>query len=108
MMTRRHALKLGATAALGTCFSSACAAPGAGKPGLKLGVASYSLAKLSPDEVIHVLHDLDIQYVSLYRTHCPWNGTADECRAAAKKFTDAGLTVTGSGVPSGLTSLFNS
>lgn len=66
--------------------------------GLKLGVASYSLAKKTPEEVIAVLKGLHIQYVSLYRTHCPWAGSADDCRQAAKKFTDAGLTVTGSGV----------
>ncbi len=68
------------------------------KATLKLGVASYSLAKKTPEEVIAILKGLDIQYVSLFRSHCPWDRSADECRAAAKKFTDAGLTVTGSGV----------
>jgi sugar phosphate isomerase/epimerase len=65
---------------------------------LKLGVASYSLANSTPDQVIAALKSLRINYVSLYKTHCPWAGSAEECRAAARKFTDAGLTVTGSGV----------
>lgn len=65
---------------------------------LKLGVASYSLSKSSPAEVVAVLKQLQITRVSLYKTHCPWGGTAEECRAAAKVFTDAGLTITGSGV----------
>jgi inosose dehydratase len=100
MMNRRKALKLttvtafGAWTGAGLLTNSAKAAP----PSLKLGVASYSLTKQSPEEVIATLKQLQIQYVSLYRTHCPWGGTAEECRAAAKKFTDAGLTVTGSGV----------
>lgn len=65
---------------------------------LKLGVASYSLSKSSPQEVVAVLKQLQISRVSLYKTHCPWGGTPEECRAAAKVFTDAGLTITGSGV----------
>jgi sugar phosphate isomerase/epimerase len=68
------------------------------KTSLKLGVASYSLANKTPAEAIAILKKLEIKYVSLYRTHCPWNGTPEQCRDAAKVFTDAGLTVTGSGV----------
>ena len=65
---------------------------------MKLGVASYSLSNLPVPAVIAELKEWDIHYVTLYHTHCPWEGTAEQCRAAAKKFTDAGLVVTGSGV----------
>jgi len=95
-MNRRTALKMGAFAALGA-WAGGCMG-GSGKRPLKLGVASYSLANKSPEEVVAVLKQLSIENVSLYRTHCPWGGTADQCRAAVKIFTDAGLTVTGSGV----------
>jgi inosose dehydratase len=100
MITRRKALKLTAITAFGTWTGAGNFANNAraATPALKLGVASYSLTKLSPEEVIATLKQIQIQYVSLYRTHCPWGGTAEECRVAAKKFTDAGLTVTGSGV----------
>jgi inosose dehydratase len=97
MMNRRQALKMTTMTALGTWAGAGVVRAG-GKSALKLGVASYSLTKESPEEVIATLKELQIRYVSLYRTHCPWDGTAEECQAAAKKFTDAGLTVTGSGV----------
>jgi len=100
MITRRKALKFTAITAFGAWTGAGCMSnrEKAATPALKLGVASYSLTKQSPEEVIATLKQLQIQYVSLYRTHCPWGGTAEECRVAAKKFTDAGLTVTGSGV----------
>jgi len=96
MMTRRHALKIAATTAIGTWLGNACM--GEPQPRLKLGVASISLSQKPPEEVIRFLKAQNIHYVSLFRTHCPWNGTAEECRAAAKKFTDAGLTISGSAV----------
>src|SRR5271163_2957309 len=96
-MNRREALKrIGALAALG-----AANLPVFGQSGsqpLTLGVASWSLNKLTADEVIHALKELDIRFVSLHKAHCPWGGTADECRAVAQKFRDAGFTVTSSGV----------
>jgi inosose dehydratase len=107
LLSRREALKLAALAGLGLPFAGALSASAAEvhipmlkdrTAGLKLGVASYSLNKLTAEQVIAALRQLQIKYVSLYKTHCPWNGTPEECRAAAKKFKDAGLTITGSGV----------
>jgi len=97
LLTRRQALKTAALAAAGVCARGVLGAPG-GATVLQLGVASYSLARLSPEEVIAALKKINIRNVSLYKTHCPWGGTAEQCRAAAQKFRDAGLTVTGSGV----------
>ena len=105
-LTRREALKLAALATLGLPFAGALSASAAevrvpmlrNSSRLKLGVASYSLNKLSADAVITVLKDLQIRYVSLYKTHCPWDGTPEQCRAAANKFKQAGLVITGSGV----------
>ena len=95
-MTRREALKLAGLAAIGAWTGSAVAAES--EPRLKLGVASYSLSNLTADAVIAELKKLDIHYVTLFKSHCPWDKTPEDCRAAAKKFTDAGLTITGSGV----------
>jgi sugar phosphate isomerase/epimerase len=97
LLSRRQALKTAALAAAGVWARGVLGAPG-GATVLQLGVASYSLARLSPEEVIAALKKINIRNVSLYKTHCPWGGTADQCRAAAQKFRDAGLTVTGSGV----------
>ena len=97
-MTRRESLKqIAALAALGFT-GGAVFGQNSSSRALTLGVASYSLSALTPEQVIHALADLDIHDLSLFKTHCPWGGTADACRAAAQKFRDAGLAVTGSGV----------
>ncbi len=68
-------------------------------PALKLGLASYSLAKLPVDEVIAVLKQLELTAVSLYKTHCAWSdGTPDECKGVVQKFSDAGIAVTSTGM----------
>ena len=68
-------------------------------PALKLGVASYSLAKLPVEGVIAVLKELEITGVSLYKSHAPWaDGTPEQCRAVVQKFSDAGITVTSTGM----------
>ena len=68
-------------------------------PALKLGVASYSLAKLTVEEVIAVLQQLEITAVSLYKSHAPWaDGTPEECKAVVQKFSDSGITVTSTGM----------
>ena len=97
-MTRREALKLSALAACGAWTGAGCVSEGKRERPLKLGVASYSLSNLPAEAVIAELQKLDIHYVTLFHTHCPWDGTPEQCRAAAKKITDAGLTVTGTGV----------
>jgi sugar phosphate isomerase/epimerase len=97
-MNRRQALKLTALSAAGLWAGAGCASAEKRGPALKLGVASYSLSNLPASAVIAELQKLDIHYVTLFRTHCPWDGTPEQCRAAAKKFTDAGLAVTGTGV----------
>lgn len=106
MFSRRDALKLGVLAAAGLpALHSASAADSHPVTPfvrralrLKLGVASYSLGKLSVEQVIESLKQLEISYVSLYKSHAPWGGSAEECRAVAQKFKDAGITITGTGV----------
>ena len=57
------------------------------------------MSKLPPDKVIAAAKRLDLHNVSLFGSHCPWaGGTAEQCRAAAQKFKDAGLAITGCGV----------
>lgn len=97
-MTRRDAIKLAGLAALGSCTGTHGFAEEKHDSPLKLGVASIVMSNFPAEAVIAELKKIQIQYVTLFKTHCPWGGTADECRAAAKKFTDAGITPTGSGV----------
>jgi inosose dehydratase len=108
-LNRREALKVAALSALslpliGVASASAAEANSTIKrasraPVLKLGVASYSLSKLPVEEVIVVLKQLEITGVSLYKSHAPWaDGTPEECRAVVQKFSDAGITVTSTGM----------
>ena len=108
-LNRRDALKVAALSAfslplIGITSASADEPIVYGKnprqsPALKLGLASYSLAKLPVEGVIAALKQLEITAVSLYKTHAPWaDGTPDDCKAAVQKFTDAGIAVTSTGM----------
>ena len=108
-LNRRAALKAAALTALSfpllgatTALAAEAASPakkGGRSPALKLGLASYSLAKLPVEEVIAVLKQLELTAVSLYKSHAPWaDGTPDECKAVVQKFSDAGIAVTSTGM----------
>jgi len=104
LLSRRAALKMTALTSVGGLVAQfrlraqpATPAPSR-KSALKLGLASYSLASLSVEEVIATLKQLQLENVSLYKAHAPWSGTAAECRAVAQKFKDTGIAITGSGV----------
>jgi inosose dehydratase len=109
-VTRREAIRkaalagillplAGAARALGADDAGPAAAPAPGAPGLSLGLAGYSLRKLSLDAAIATLKELKITSVSLYKVHLPiLLGTPDECRDMARRFRDAGITLTSTGV----------
>jgi inosose dehydratase len=104
--SRRDALKGAALAAIGfpllrplSMFAAAPISLPDRTRGIKLGLASYTLNTLTVDQVIAVASQLELKTVSLFRLHCPWGtGTVEECRAVVKKFADAGITVTSTGV----------
>src|SRR5471032_3370510 len=107
-MTRREILKRAAFAGMLLPVAGAATAvravadplpdtPSGGR--LSLGLATYSLRKLPTDDAIKALGELGITRVSLFRVHMPIvEGTPEGCRIIVKKFTDAGITVTGTGV----------
>jgi sugar phosphate isomerase/epimerase len=108
-LNRRDALKVAALGALsiplfGVATDSAAENTSSIKKinrasALKLGIASFSLAKSPIEEVIAVLKKLEINGVALYKIHAPWaDGTPEECKAVVQKFADAGITVTSTGV----------
>jgi len=107
--SRRDVLKLASLTALGlpllgcASMSTPAAGPAAKTaprpPGLKLGLATFTLAKLPVEGVIATLKPLEITAVSLYKTHAPWSdGTPAQCREAVQKFRDAGIAVTSTGM----------
>src|SRR5262249_39327312 len=99
-LTRRDLIKTGAltAASLGLKMPElvfgAPVAPDPGDPwrGLKVGVASYTLRKFSLDYSIKAIQEVGLKYVSRKDPHLPMKGTADERKAVAQKFKDAGIT----------------
>jgi inosose dehydratase len=72
---------------------------GPAQPKLTLGIATYSLRTLAIDAAIDALKAMQVRSVSAFRTHLPIAlGTPDECRAAAQRFRDAGLSLASTGV----------
>jgi len=71
------------------------AAPMAGRDpwrGLKVGVASYTLRKMPLPEAIRAIQRVGLRYVSIKDFHLPLTSRADERRAAAARFKEAGIT----------------
>jgi inosose dehydratase len=88
-------LRLGvgrADAAQGTP-AAAGAAPAADPwRGLKVGVASYTLRKLPLEQAITAIQRVGLRYVSIKDFHLPLTSTAEERRAVARRFQEAGIT----------------
>jgi inosose dehydratase len=104
--TRRDALKMAAVAAAGIPLARAESLAAAdAQPAvdhtlpLSLGVAGYTFSSLTIPQVIESLKQVEIDAVTLYKTHAPFStGTPDECKAAVQKLADAGIKVTSTGV----------
>jgi inosose dehydratase len=60
--------------------------------GLKIGVASYTLRKMPLDEAIRAIQRVGLHYVSIKDAHLPMKSSAEERRAVAEKFKEAGIT----------------
>jgi sugar phosphate isomerase/epimerase len=103
-MKRRNLMKGAALAAALPLTRAAWAAeakaeaPGAGASrrdpwrGLKVGVASYTLRKMSLDAAIQAIQRVGLSYVSIKDFHLPMTSTADDRRAVAARFKAAGIT----------------
>jgi sugar phosphate isomerase/epimerase len=68
-----------------------------GKMPFVLGVASYSLRKLSRADAIAAIKKLGVTYVSIKSFHLPLEGTAAETKAGADEFRKAGITILSGG-----------
>jgi inosose dehydratase len=66
--------------------------------GLKVGLASYSFSKLPLDAAIKGIGRCGVNFVSIKDAHLPLKSTADERKAGAQKFRDAGITPLSCGV----------
>src|SRR5262245_14227665 len=64
---------------------------------IKLGVASYSLRKLSRKQTIAAIQELKTPYLNIKEFHLPYSSTPSELEAGRKEFEDAGLKIVGGG-----------
>ena len=64
---------------------------------VKLGVASYSLRKLSRADAIQAIRELETPYVNIKSFHLPYETSAEERAAGRAEFENAGLRIVGSG-----------
>lgn len=103
---RRAFLKTAVAGAAGVALS-ACQRPavggpapmagGAAAPGVKLGVASYSLRKFPRDRAIQMVKALNTPYINLKSFHMPYEASPAELAAARREIEAAGLQIVGGG-----------
>jgi sugar phosphate isomerase/epimerase len=110
LVTRREALAktamaglmlplAGAARAFGALEAAGPAAAPQAAARLNLGLATYSFRKLPVDAAIAACKLLGVTSVSVFRVHVPiLLGSPDDCRDAAKRFRDAGLSIASTGV----------
>jgi len=102
-LSRRNFVRLGVSAAAvaplaGLGPRSHAAAPEAGARGgdswrgLKVGIASYTFSRLPLDTTIDAIRRVGVGYVSIKDAHLPLKSSAQERKAVARKFLDAGIT----------------
>ena len=100
-MKRKHFLKLaGLTSIASTASITGFATAPDRKQAvdLQLGLASYTLRKLSLEDVIKTATRLNLKGIALKSMHMPLEASAEETKAAAEKVRAAGLKLYGAGV----------
>lgn len=95
--TSRRELLGGAAAALVAANASFAAPVTNDDAGFKLGVASYSLRKLSRADAIKGLEALNVRYINIKDFHAPLKATPEELKQARTDFESAGIQILGVG-----------
>ena len=65
---------------------------------VEIGIASYGLRKLSVDEVIELMNDLQLSKISIKSMHLPLDSGREHIESTIKKMRDAGLDPYAAGV----------
>ena len=104
LFSRRHIIKTGLLTAVGSSLvrnSTAAVATyadlaynGIKDPwhDFKAGIASYTFRKLSVDDTIKAMQQLELNYISIKDFHLPLTSSLDERKAVIQKFKDGGIT----------------
>ncbi len=93
----RRGFVSGSVAAAGLPFAGTFPALAAATGGIPVGVATYSLRKLSRPQAIEILKKLNAKEISIKEFHLRYNETPEQIAAGAKEFRDAGFTVLSGG-----------
>lgn len=102
--TRRDFLRTSSLAVAGIAAGSsllprlARGADDAAAPAIRLGMASYSLRKFSQADAIAMTREAGLDNICFKSFHLPLNASAEQCAAASKACSDAGVTLYGVGV----------
>jgi inosose dehydratase len=102
VLSRRGFVRVGAAAAAlsplaGPASHAVAQAPEPGGRGgdplrgLKLGIASYSFNRLPREAAIEAIRRVGVHYASIKDAHLSLKSSAEERKAAAKQFLDAGI-----------------
>lgn len=94
MSTRREVLKMGGLAAAGLMAPRIAMAKGAAP--VKLGIASYTFRKFTPDQLIGFMHEIKTPYLNLKDVHLPMT-PADAAPKQAAAYRAAGLQLRAAG-----------
>ncbi|WP_263409446.1 sugar phosphate isomerase/epimerase family protein [Terriglobus tenax] len=94
MSTRREVLKMGGLAAAGLMAPRIAMAKGAAP--VKLGIASYTFRKFTPDQLIGFMHEIKTPYLNLKDVHLPMT-PADAAPKQAAVYRAAGLQLRAAG-----------
>lgn len=94
-MSTRRTFLTGAAALAAAPALSAASTTAAGD--LKIGVATYSLRKLSRAQALDALKALHVEYVSVKEMHLPYKATPEDLAAGRKEFEAAGLKILSGG-----------
>lgn len=97
-MNRRDFLMTACAGAAGLAAMNVRAADADPFRGLKVGLASYSVNKMSFDEMAALLKDLGLHYVSLKDIHLKQTLSKEEIQTQVAKLKDAGITLMSCGV----------
>jgi len=95
--SRRELLGGAAAAFAGARFSFAAPVTNDESGGFKLGVASYSMRKLSRADAIKGLQALKVRYVNIKDFHAAMKSTPEELAQVRKDFETAGIQILGVG-----------
>lgn len=93
----RRELMGGTVAALASLGVSSAAPKATEDSTFKLGVASYSLRKLSRADTIKAMEALNCRYINIKEFHAPIKGTEAEWKQARADFENAGIQILGVG-----------